>query len=274
MEEQMGDIAIGVVGAAGRMGALLVRLATEADGMTVVAASEPTGGKAVGRDAGTVAGIEPIGVAITDDPEALFAAADVVLEFSVPAATVAHAALAAKHGKRHVIGTTGLNAEQEAALAKAAETTAIVYAPNMSVVVNVFMDVVKRVAGILGPDYDIEIMEMHHKHKIDAPSGTAVGLGKAAAAGRGVVLDEVAQWSREGPTGARRPGDIGFGTLRGGDVVGEHTVMFVGMGERMELTHRCMDRGLFARGGIRAAAWVADKPAGLYGMRDVLGLED
>ena len=263
---------IGIVGAGGRMGRLLVKLCHETDGMTVTAASEQPGSDLVGADAGDLAGIGALGVEVGDDAEAVFAAADVAIEFSIPAATAAHAALAAKHDCAFVIGTTGLNAEQEAQLAEAAKSVAVVYAPNMSVVVNVFMNLVEKVASVLGPDYDIEIMEMHHKHKIDAPSGTAVGLGKAAARGRGVDLDEAAIWSREGETGPRPDGAIGFATMRGADVVGEHTVMFAGAGERLELIHRCTDRTLFVRGAVRAAGWAGEQPAGLYSMNDVLGL--
>ena len=263
---------VGVIGAGGRMGRLLVKLAHETDGMAVVAASEVPGSPLLARDAGDLAGVGPIGVIVGDSAEAVFEAADTVIEFSVPQATADHAALAAKHGAAFVVGTTGLDAEQEAALRAAAAKVAVVYAPNMSVVVNVFMNLVEKVASILGPDYDIEIMEMHHKHKIDAPSGTAVGLGKAAAKGRGVELDDVAVWARAGETGARRDGDIGFAALRGADVIGEHTVMFAGAGERLELTHRCTDRNLFVRGAIRATAWTGGKPPGLYSMNDVLGL--
>lgn len=263
---------IGIVGAGGRMGRLLVKLCHEADGMEIAAASEVPGSALVGEDAGALAGVGTLGVKVGDDAEAVFATADVAIEFSVPQATAEHAALAAKHGAAFVIGTTGLNADQEAMLQAAAKTTAVVYAPNMSVLVNVFMNLVEKAASVLGPEYDIEILEMHHKHKIDAPSGTAVGLGKAAARGRGVDLDDVAIWSRAGETGPRPDGAIGFATLRGADVVGEHTVMFAGAGERIEFAHRCTDRGQFATGAVRAAGWVHGKPPGLYTMNDVLGL--
>ena len=256
---------IGIIGAGGRMGGLLVELVRAADDLELVAACEAPGHPAIGRDLGG-------GVAIGDDAAAVFEAADAAIEFTLPGPTVEHAAMAAAAGTRHVIGTTGLDAGQEAALAKAAEALPIVYAPNMSVTVNALFATVERMAGLLGEEYDIEIFEIHHKHKVDAPSGTAVGLGRAAAAGRGTDLDGVAQWSREGHTGARRAGDIGFATLRGGNVVGEHTVMFVAEGERLEFTHRCMDRSLFARGALRAVRWSAGKPPGLYSMRDILGL--
>lgn len=269
----MAELKIGVVGAGGRMGQMLVRNATENEGTRLVAAIERPGSPALGRDAGEVAGIGHLGVPIGDDAAAMFHEADAVLEFSAPDASVSHAGLAAQSRKIHVIGTTGLSAAQEAALRDAARTTPIVYAPNMSVVVTVFMSVVEQVAAMLGPDYDIEIVEMHHKHKVDAPSGTAIGLGKAAAKGRGVELDSVAQWSREGHTGPRKQGAIGFAAVRGGDVVGDHTVVFAGESERLELTHRCTGREIFARGAVRAALWARGKPAGLYGMRDVLGLD-
>lgn len=268
----MGELGIGVVGASGRMGQMLVRTVVETAGAKLVAATERAGSSALGRDAGELAGVGPIGVVVGDDPIALFRTADAVLEFSAPEATVAHAALAADHCKIHVIGTTGLSAEDESRLAEAAARTRIVYAPNMSVIVTLAIAVVEQVAGVLGPDYDIEIVEMHHKHKVDAPSGTAIGLGKAAARGRGVDLDAVAQWSREGHTGPRKAGDIGFATLRGGDVVGDHTVMFAGEAERLEITHRATGRQIYARGAVRSALWAKDQAPGLYGMRDVLGL--
>ncbi len=268
----MADLRMGVVGAGGRMGQMLVRTIVETEGARLVAALEQPGSPALGRDAGEIAGVGHLGVVVGDDSAALFQQADAVLEFSAPAATAVHAALAAQYGKIHVIGTTGLNAAEEASLRDAAARTPIVYAPNMSVVVTLTMALVERVASVLGPDYDIEIVEMHHRHKVDAPSGTAIGLGKAAARGRGVELDAVAQWSREGHTGPRRRGDIGFAALRGGDVVGEHSVVFAGEAERLEITHRCTSRQIFARGAVRAALWARTQAPGLYGMRDVLGL--
>lgn len=270
----MAGLRMGVVGAAGRMGQMLVRTITENEGTELAAAIDRPGSAAIGRDAGELAGLAALGIRIGDDPSQLFQAADAVVEFSAPAATVEHAALAARHGKIHVIGTTGLGAADEARLQEAAKQTSIVYAPNMSVVVTVMMALVERVAGILGPDYDIEVTEIHHRYKVDAPSGTAIGLGKAAARGRGVDLDAAAQWSRHGHTGARRSGDIGFSALRGGDVVGDHTVMFAGERERLEITHRCTGREIYARGALRAALWARDRGPGLYGMRDVLGLAD
>ena len=264
---------LGIVGAGGRMGRMLTQTIVETDGAELVAASEMAGSSFVGQDPGMLAAVGNLGVSIVDKPEAVFEAADAVMEFSVPNATIAHAPMAAKYGTAHIIGTTGLNADQEAVLKQSAERCPIVYAPNMSVVVNLMFALVEQVSSLLGTDYDIEIVEMHHKHKIDAPSGTAVGLGQAAARGRKVDLNQSAQWSREGHTGARREGDIGFATLRGGDVVGEHTVMFASAGERLELSHRCTDRQLFARGAVRAALWSEGKGPGLYTMKDVLGLK-
>jgi len=255
------------------MGRMLIQTVTETAGAGLAAACERKDSPFLGQDAGMLAGIGELGVAIGDDPEAVFAACNAVMEFSIPTATVVHAPMAAKHGVAHVVGTTGLTADQEAILAKAGKTAPIIYAPNMSVSVNLMFALVEHMARLLGPEqYDIEIVEMHHKHKIDAPSGTAVGLGQAAARGRGIDLSHNAQWSRAGQTGARRTGDIGFATLRGGDVVGEHTVVFAAAGERLELTHRCTNRQLFAGGAVRAALWTEGKPPGLYRMNDVLGL--
>lgn len=263
---------IGVVGCAGRMGRTLVRTIATTDGCAVGGGSERPGNPAVGRDLGTLAGLEPLGLPVGDDPDDLFAAVDAVLDFTAPAASTAHAALAAKHGKVHVIGTTGLEVDQAAALEHAARQTAIVFAPNMSLGVNLLFALVERVARSLDSKWDIEIVEMHHRHKVDAPSGTALALGRAAAAGRGVTLDEVAVRARDGIVGARAPGAIGFATLRGGDVVGDHSVIFATEGERVELTHKAASRDIFARGAVTAALWARGKPPGLYGMKDVLGL--
>ncbi len=268
----MADMRIGVVGAAGRMGATIVRQVTETVGCAVVAATEIAGSSALGRDAGELAGIGSLGVKITDDPAAMFGAVDAVIEFSAPASTVANAARAAETGCAHVIGTTGLDAGQEQALRKAAEKTAVVYAPNMSLAVNILFALTRQVAKMLDDDFDIEIVEMHHRHKVDAPSGTALGLGRAAAAGRGVNFDDVSVLSREGQTGARKKGAIGFATLRGGDVTGEHSVVFAADGERLELVHKATSRQIFARGAVRAALWSKDRKPGLYTMFDVLGL--
>ncbi len=270
----MADMKIGVVGAAGRMGGAVIRQVTETDGCAVVAASEAQGSPAVGRDAGELAGIGAIGVTVSADPRALFAKSDAVIEFSSPTATIDHARVAADARCIHIIGTTGLDGEQEKTLAAAAEKTAIVHAPNMSLAVNILFALTRQVAHLLDDEFDIEIVEMHHRHKVDAPSGTALGLGRAAAAGRGVDLDVVSQMVREGHTGPRKRGDIGFATLRGGDVVGDHSVIFAADGERIELVHKAAGRQIFARGAVRAALWSREKSPGLYSMHDVIGLSD
>src|SRR5690606_30642758 len=207
-----------------------------------------------------------------DDADALFARADAVLDFTAPKASLAHAKLAAKHRKAHVIGTTGMNGDDVAVLQRAAADTAIVLAPNMALGVNLLLALVERTAKSLGPEWDIEIVEMHHRGKVDAPSGTAFGLGRAAAKGRAVDLDDVSVRTRDGVTGPRETGSIGFATLRGGDVVGEHRVIFATGGERIELGHIATDRAIFARGAVRAALWTRGKAPGLYSMKDVLGL--
>ncbi|MEW5729932.1 MAG: 4-hydroxy-tetrahydrodipicolinate reductase [Pseudomonadota bacterium] len=263
---------IGIVGCAGRMGRMLVEAVLAAEGCALAGGTERPGGDAVGRDIGELVGRGPLGIPVVGDPGQLIAASDAVIDFTSPAATVSHAMLAANAKKILVVGTTGLSADDEAQLRQAADSTPVVYAPNFSVGVNLLMALTERAAAILGDDYDIEIVEMHHRHKVDAPSGTALGLGRAAAKGRGVALDQVWCKSRDGHTGARPKGEIGFATLRGGDVVGDHTVMFAAEGERVELTHKASSRAVFARGAVRAAQWAHGKGPGLYTMRDVLGL--
>jgi 4-hydroxy-tetrahydrodipicolinate reductase len=263
---------IGICGCAGRMGRMLMESVLDTDGCDLSGGSERSGAAALGTDLGTLIGREAQGVFATDNIAALFAASDAVIDFTAPAATVAHAALAAEHGKILVVGTTGLTPEDEQALAAAAGRTVIVHAPNYSVGVTLLTALTERAAHILGDDFDIEIVEMHHRHKVDAPSGTALGLGRAAAAGRSVALDQVWCKSRDGHTGARTRGEIGFATLRGGDVVGDHSVIFAAEGERVELTHKASSRVVFARGAVRAALWAKGRPPGLYTMRDVLDL--
>ena len=269
-----GQRRIGIVGAAGRMGRMLVRSVSETEGCIVAGATERAGAAELGRDIGELAGIGPLGVMLGDNSGAMFAAVDVVIDFTAPAATAAHAAQAAKAGCALVAGTTGLEAEHRAALEAAAAHVPIVWAPNMAAGVNLLFALTERVARALGPEFDIEIVEMHHRHKVDAPSGTALALGEAAASGRGVALDDVRESGRDGITGARARGAIGFASLRGGDVVGDHTVVFAGAGERIELTHKAASREIFASGAVRAACWTEGRPAGLYGMKDVLGLSD
>ena len=262
---------IGVFGANGRMGRMIVKAILEDDRATLVAAGVRAGSADVGVDAGSLAGAGIAGIAASDRIAEVLTAA-VAIDFTLPEAVLAHAAAAGAAGTSFVTGTTGLSAAQEAELARIARRIPVVYAPNMSVGVNLLLALVERVAATLGDTWDVEIVEMHHNRKVDAPSGTAVGLGRAAASGRGRVFEEVAVLSREGHTGPRIPGQIGFATMRGGDVVGEHTVVFAGPAERIELGHRAGGRHIFANGAVAAAHWVVGRPPGLYSMRDVLGL--
>ncbi|MEM7225998.1 MAG: 4-hydroxy-tetrahydrodipicolinate reductase [Pseudomonadota bacterium] len=263
---------IGVVGCGGAMGLIVARLAAEGDETALAGGVERPGAAVVGRDLGMLTGQGESGITVGDDPVALFARAQAVIDFTAPAASAAYAELAAQNQVIHVIGTTGLGDEELAAIERAARHTAIVLAPNMSLGVTLLTGLVEQVARSLDEDYDIEVLEMHHRRKVDAPSGTALALGRAAAAGRRVALEEAAQKVRDGHTGARKRGDIGFATLRGGDVVGDHTVIFAAEGERLELTHKASSREVFARGALKAALWARDKAPGLYGMGDVLGL--
>ena len=263
---------IGVVGATGRMGRMLIRQVHETAGCELVGAVNRPSASELGQDVGALAGIGPIGVKLGDDPAALFKAAQVVIDFTGPAATVAHAALAVAHGCNLVVGTTGLTAEHQVELDRAAQKIALLQAPNMSAGVVLLTALAEQVARTLGPDYDIEVLEMHHRHKIDAPSGTALALGVAAAKGRAIDLAANSVRSRDGHTGARPHGAIGFATLRGGDVVGDHSVIFAGEGERLELTHKAQSRVIYAAGAVRAARWTEGKKPGRYTMRDVLGL--
>ncbi len=264
---------LAIAGAAGRMGRVLTRIVNETPGAEVAGGLEPAGSPHLGADMGELAGIGRLDVAISADPLELFPRIDGLIDFTVPAATLALAELAAQARIVHVIGTTGIDEAGEARIRAAARHARIVKSGNMSLGVNLLASLVRKVAATLGEEYDIEIVEMHHKHKIDAPSGTALMLGEAAAKGRGIDLRTRAVRSRDGHTGARAAGDIGFATLRGGSVVGEHTVMFAGETERIELTHKASSREMFARGAVRAAQWAMDKPPGLYAMADVLGLE-
>jgi len=269
----MAETRIGVVGCGGRMGRLLVAEAQGTEGCRVVAGSEAPTSPLIGKDVGELAGLGALRIKVSGEAAEVFKAADVVLDLTVPAASVAHARLAAEHGRALVLGTTGLDAAQSAAVRESAKRAPIVWAANFSLGVNVLLNLVEQTARQLGEDYDIEVLEMHHRHKVDAPSGTALALGEAAARGRAIDLGQRSQRVRDGHTGARRAGDIGFATLRGGDVAGDHTVMFAAVGERLELTHRAGSRQVFARGVIRAARWATGKAPGLYDMKDVLGLK-
>jgi 4-hydroxy-tetrahydrodipicolinate reductase len=268
----MDTIRVAVMGAAGRMGRELVRAVHAAPQCALAAAIEMKGSIALGQDAGLLAGLGKVGTVITDDPLEAVARVDAILDFTIPKASVEVAGLAANARIVHVLGTTGFGEADEAAIAAAARHAVIVKQGNMSLGVNLLAALTAKVAEALDEDFDIEIMEMHHRHKVDAPSGTALMLGEAAADGRGVALKDKAVRVRDGHTGERRRGDIGFATLRGGSVVGEHTVIFAADGERIELTHRAADRGIFARGAVKAAVWGRGKKPGLYTMADVLGI--
>ena len=264
-------IRLAVMGAGGRMGRELVR-AGQRPGCMVAGGTEHASSPLIGQDLGTLAGLPALNVAITDDPLGLFTRVDAILDFTTPAASVEFAGLAANARIVHVIGTTGFSAEQEAAIQAAGRHAVIIKAGNMSLGVNLLTAIARQVAAALDADYDIEIVEMHHRHKVDAPSGTALMLGEAAALGRGINLNENSIRVRDGHTGARKPGDIGFQSLRGGSVVGDHTVIFAGEGERIELTHIAQDRSIFARGAVKAALWGQGRKPGVYAMLDVLGI--
>ena len=263
-------ITIGIPGAAGRMGRMLTREIAAAPGLELAAATDLPDSDAIGQDSGLLAGTGANGVMIADTPSAL-AAADVIIDFTSPAASVAHAGIAAGAGRALVVGTTGMSADDEAALAEAAKTIPLVYCANTSVGVTLLARLVEQVAAQLVEGWDIEILEAHHHHKVDAPSGTALALGEAAARGRGVALNDVSDMVRKGQTGARKEGDIGFAVLRGGDVTGEHSVIFFGDSERVEISHRATDRAIFARGALRAARFAAAAAPGFFDMNDVLG---
>lgn len=267
------DMRLVVVGAGGRMGQAMVRAIHSADGVVLSGAVEREGAPQLGKDAGELAGLGPLGIKITDDPLPVFAKADGVLDFTAPAATVAFAGYAAQAHIVHVIGTTGCSPDDEAKIRAAARHTAIVKSGNMSLGVNLLSVLVEQAARALdAANWDIEVLEMHHRHKVDAPSGTALLLGEAAAKGRNIALTDKSVRVRDGHTGARPAGSIGFATLRGGSVVGDHSVLFAGEGEMIELRHQALDRSLFANGAVKAALWARGRKPGLYSIRDVLGL--
>ena len=263
---------IAILGAGGRMGMVLIRGAARCRDVTVVAAVERSGHAAVGRDAGAAAGGDATGIIITDDSAAAVAAAEVLIDFTFHAAVPENAALAAASAKAMVIGTTGLDAQETRAVQEASRACPIVWSPNMSLGVNLLFTLVEQAARALGMDYDIEIVETHHRLKKDAPSGTALRLGERAASGRGQRLESVAAYGRVGITGERPRGQIGLHAVRAGDVIGDHTVLFATEGEQVEISHRATSREGFAMGALRAAAWVAGRKPGLYDMKDVLGL--
>jgi 4-hydroxy-tetrahydrodipicolinate reductase len=270
----MSEMRLIVAGAGGRMGRTLIKAIADIDGVVLAGAVEAAGSAVIGRDAGELAGLGANGIAVAVDPAPLLANADGLVDFTIPAATLAFAEIVAKRGLVHVIGTTGLSVENDKLIAIAAQRSVIVKSGNMSLGVNLLAALVRRVAKTLDEDFDIEILEMHHNKKIDAPSGTALMLGRAAAEGRNVNLAQRSVRVRDGHTGARAPGDIGFAALRGGTVVGDHTAIFAGPAERIELSHKAEDRMIFARGAVKAAMWAKGKKPGLYSMADVLGLGD
>jgi 4-hydroxy-tetrahydrodipicolinate reductase len=268
----MAEIRIGVIGCAGRVGRMLIADIVATEGCVLSGGIARPGSAGLGRDLGELAGLGRVGIAVGDNSEQLLRDSDVAIEFTTPAATAEHAGLASRLGTPLVIGTTGLEGAEEGAVREAAGQVPIVWAANTSLGINLLLGLVDQVARRLGPEWDIEIMEMHHRGKVDAPSGTALALGRAAATARGAQFDEVATRGRDGITGPRRSGAIGFAALRGGDNIGEHHVIFAGIGERLELTHRATDRGIYSKGAVRAAQWLVGRPPGLYGMKEVLGL--
>ena len=269
----MSDVALGVAGVSGQMGAMLVRQIVETTPERLVAGSVRPGSKWAGVDIGTICGLAPTGIPAIVEPAALFSQAAVVIDFTLPETVVQHAAAARGNGSAWIVGTTGLDDDGKTALARAAEVVPVVFAPNMSLGVNLLFVLVEQVARALDDAFDIEVFEIHHNRKVDAPSGTALGLGEAAAKGRGVDFAASRILSREGHTGARERGKIGFASLRGGTVVGDHSVIFAGSGERVEISHKAAGRDIYAAGAIKAALWAVDRKPGLYDMADVLGLK-
>jgi 4-hydroxy-tetrahydrodipicolinate reductase len=270
----MADMRLIVAGAGGRMGRTLTRIISETPGAVLVGALEAPGSELLGKDAGVLAGLPANGVPLSADLWSMSANADGILDFTVPAATIANVAIAAERGLVHVIGTTGLSPSDEAVIRSVTNRAIVVKSGNMSLGVNLLAALVKRVAQSLDRSFDIEILEMHHKSKIDAPSGTALMLGEAAAAGREIALAQHSARGRDGLTGARRAGDIGFASLRGGTAAGDHSVIFAGPSERLTLSHHAEDRALFAQGALKAALWAHGKKPGMYSMVDVLGLSE
>jgi len=268
----MDSTAIAIAGAGGRMGRTLIAAVLEAPGCELVAVFDQVGSASIGEDAGLLAGVGKCGVLVTESPQQAAAAADVVVDFTRPEGALRHLACCREAGCAMVIGTTGFDPAQRAQIGAAAQQIPVVLAPNMSVGVNLCIGLVEQAARVLADGYDVEIIEAHHRHKVDAPSGTALRLGQAAADVLGRELDAVAVYGREGNTGERSANTIGFATVRGGDIVGDHTVLFAGTGERVEITHRASSRMTFAAGAVRAASWLRKRAAGLYDMQDVLGL--
>jgi 4-hydroxy-tetrahydrodipicolinate reductase len=267
----MNPMKIAIAGAGGRMGRMLIEAIVQADDATLAGALDIAGAPGLGTDAAAFLG-QPAGVAIESDLGRGLAGAAYLIDFTRPEGTLKHLEYCAAHGIKMIIGTTGFDADGKAAIAAAAEKTAIVFAPNMSVGVNVTMKLLEMAAKSFAEGYDIEIIEAHHRHKVDAPSGTALKMGEVIAGALGRDLKEVGVYAREGVTGERDPSSIGFATIRGGDIVGDHTVLFAGIGERIEISHKSSSRVTYAHGSLRAARFLTDKSSGLYDMQDVLGL--
>ena len=267
-------INVGITGASGRMGRALLEAVTNAEGMTVAAAIERPGSSVIAADAGEVAGIGKLNVPIVDDLRAVVTDIDILIDFTHPTVTLANLETCRQAGKRIVIGTTGFNDEEKQQISQAAKEIGVVFAPNMSVGVNLCFKLLDLTARIMGNEVDIEIIEAHHRHKVDAPSGTALRMGEVVADALGRDLKDCAVYGREGQTGERDRQTIGFETIRAGDIVGEHTVMFADIGERVEITHKASSRMTFAKGAARAAAWVMQQEPGLFDMQDVLGLSE
>jgi 4-hydroxy-tetrahydrodipicolinate reductase len=268
----MAEIKLVIAGAAGRMGQTLIREAAKANGVKIIAGLEAAGNPHQGQDLGRIAGVDDIDARLGSDPLAVIAKADALIDFTRPQASLALADLAAQARIVHVIGTTGFAEADETRIKAAARHATIVKSGNMSLGVNLLAGLVEMAARALGPAFDIELLEMHHRNKADAPSGTALLLGQAAARGRGAKLSDLRLKPHDGITGPRAPGPVGFASLRGGSVIGDHTVFFAGDGERIELTHRAEDRAIFAKGALKAAQWGQGKGPGLFDMQDVLGL--
>jgi 4-hydroxy-tetrahydrodipicolinate reductase len=264
---------LAIAGAGGRMGRELARLVHITDGCTLAGGLEAKGSLYIGADIGSLIGAKELGIAVSDNAEAVIKSVDGIIDFTVPAATLTLVKHTAAYNKIHIIGTTGIDVAGDAVIKAASGSATIVKTGNFSLGVNLLASLVKRAAKALGEEFDIEVLEMHHRAKIDAPSGTALLLGKAAADGRAINLADKSVRSRDGHTGARNAGDIGFATLRGGSVVGDHTVIFAGNGERLELRHVAESRELFARGAVKAALWAKGRKPGLYNMFDVLGID-
>jgi dihydrodipicolinate reductase len=265
-------IKVAVAGVAGRMGVRILSLLQNEDGVSVTGATEKEGHPALGKDVGIIAGLKELGVRVSDKIDTAAEGADAIIDFTIPISTLGNAEYASRTGKSMVIGTTGFSEEEKRRLEKLAEGFPCLMSPNMSIGVNVMFEVAKRIAEFLGDEFDVEIIEAHHRYKADSPSGTALRLGEEIADALGRDFKEAARFDRYGRIGERKKDEIGIQTVRGGDIVGEHTVMYCGVGERIELTHRALSRDNFARGAIRALKWVVGKPPGIYTMKDVLGI--